>query len=1113
MMFNNAIAKWVGWLCFSALLVMTVSCGKQAVKNPAFVALNSEATGLQFENKLRSAADFNMFRYMYFYNGAGIGAGDFNNDGLIDLYFASNQQSDKLFLNKGKLRFEDVSERASLPRDSAWHTGVSVVDINNDGLLDIYVCCVGNFETLHGRNQLLLCTGIDSSGIPHYKEAAVEYGLDFSGFSTQAAFFDFDADGDLDCFLLNHSVHQQGSFAERSRFVGTYDPLSGDRMFRNDGGHFTDITRSTGINSSAISYGLGIAVSDINLDGYPDIYAGNDFHENDYLYINQRNGTFKEMGTEEMMHTSEFSMGVDVGDINNDAFPDIISLDMLPDDPSILRRSLGEDAYDVFRMKIRSGYSYQFSRNNLQLNRRDGLFSEIGLFASVAATDWSWAPLWMDFDNDGYKDLFISNGIPKRLNDMDYVSYVSSQAVQEKIKSNSIGQQDMELVKQFPEIKLPNRFYKNAGNYHFMDIADSIEGNTPGYSNGAIYADLDNDGDLDIVVNNIDAPVVLYENLCEGSRPASSLQLTLKGPADNRNALGSKLLLYWGDSVSSYEKFPVHGFLSSMEIPLHVGLPVNHPVDSALLIWPDNRYQPVAITNQRFLQISYSDSLPFYDYSRLQHRIKNPKPQIEDITGESGLQYRHIENPFVEFDREPLIPFMVSRDGPALAVGDMNGDGREDIFIGSAKREKAVLYLQNAEGRFKQHIQPDLEADSMYEETDATWADINNDGWMDLLVASGGNEYYGTDSVLSPRVYLNDGRGMLHKVYHAFDSVYLTASTIAPCDFNGDGWIDLFIGGRAVPWAYGDMPSSYLLENDGKGHFKDVTDAVAPALRLAGMVKQAIWCDIDKDGKKELILALEWGGIDAYVQQKNHFEKRALTTRKGWWNCLIPYDADGDGDIDLLCGNLGLNSRLRASEQEPVRLYFSDFDRNGRPEQLLTYYLKGREIPFASKEELEKQIPVIKKKFLYAKDFANATLADLFSQEKLDSARHWSADYFANALLINEGGMRFRLQALPAEAQFSQVKDAVLYRESGNEPAQVLMVGNFYPNNVRMGRYDADFGTMLSYKGQGIFNARSVSGLALRGEIRHIRPLNWKGLPAWILVRNDDSCQLIRPLP
>lgn len=1093
-----------------AISIGFVSCSRESKDPIAFEVMEKAKTGLDFTNQLKPTAAFNMFKYMYFYNGAGVGAGDFNNDGLVDVFFSSNQGESKLFLNKGNLQFLDITKEANIPQDGSWSTGVSVVDINNDGLLDLYICRVGKYETLKGHNLLLICTGIDKKGIPHYAEKSKEYGLDFSGFSTQAVFFDYDNDGDLDMFLLNHSVHQNGTFAPRASFLGTYNELSGDRMYRNDGNKFTDVTKASGINSSAISYGLGVVVADINLDGYPDLYIGNDFHENDYLYINQKNGTFKEDLSNQIMHTSQFSMGVDAADINNDGFPDLISMDMLPSDPYILKRSEGEDTYDIFNLKIGYGYNYQYTRNNLQLNRRNGHFSEVGLFSGVAATDWSWAPLWMDFDNDGKKDLFISNGIPKRMNDIDYINYVSNDQIQNKIKANNLEDADMALIDKFPQIKIPNKFYKNKGGLVFDDLQDHIKGDQPTYSNGSIYADLDNDGDLDIIVNNIDAPVLLYANKSNDTKTKAFASVKLRGSEKNINALGSKIMLFANGEIRTYEKYPVRGFQSSMEIPIHIGLDQTK-IDSAFLIWPDNTYQSIGFKpNQSQYQYTYKKGLPLFNYqSVIGFKALAGRP-MTDITASTGIQYKHDENLFNEFNREPLLPHMLSTEGPALAVGDVNNDGLDDIYFGASKGYKPSLYLQQSSGKFIKSAQPGFDKDSVYEDVDASWVDVNNDGFIDLVVASGGNEFYGQDENLLPRVYLNDGKANFTRLPHAIDHIFVTQSTIIPYDFNGDGYVDLFIGGRSVPFAYGQIPNSYLLQNDGKGHFKDVTNQYAKELAQVGMVTQAIWYDIDKDGDKDLLVCSEWGGIDAFINTKGNFVRKQLTDKKGWWNFILPVDIDNDGDIDLIAGNLGLNSRLKASDSKPVQMYYQDFDDNGKKEQVLTYFLGDKELPFANKAELEKQMPALKKKYLYAADFAKASLSDIFSSEKLNNATTYSANYFSSALLINNGKLDFSIQALPYEAQLSSMKDAVVIDANHDNLPDILLLGNYYDNNIQMGRYDADYGTVLINKGKGVLQAETINGLAIKGQVRKIKPIIINKQKAFVLVRNNDSAMLIQ---
>lgn len=1099
---------WITGLGLLAGLWLLAACSSKK-SAAAFDVLDATATGLQFRNDLKPTDSLNIFSYMYFYNGAGIGAGDFNQDGKTDLFFAGNQERNRLYLNKGELKFEDVTEAANIPDDKGWSTGVSVVDINNDGLLDLYICRVAAIKGLNAGNLLLVCTGV-KDGVPQFEEKSAEYGLDFKGLSTMAAFLDYDLDGDLDMYLMNHSLHHNGTFGPRASFVGTYHPLSGDRFYRNDGQRFTDITRESGIHSSVIGYGLGIAVSDINLDGYPDIYIGNDFHENDYLYINQGNGTFLDKAAEQLQHTSQFSMGVDVADINNDVFPEIISVDMLPEDPYILKRSLGEDEYNISLMKIRYGYQHQYTRNNLQYNNGTNSFSEIGLKAGVFASDWSWAPLWLDFDNDGQKDLFISNGIPKRLNDIDYVNFISNDVMQQKIETGDLKENDQAVIEQFPQIKLKNKFFRNGGGLQFRDWTDSVAANPLSFSNGAIYADLDNDGDLDIVVNNVnDAPLV-YRNQHIRQQQEKSFSVTLAGDSLNRNALGARIRVFCGDEILSFEKHPVHGFQSSMEIPLQLSLG-NRTPDSALLIWPDLRYQRINLqADSMRLQFEWKKELPVLDKQMLRPARKFPFKGFEEITAATGINFTHKENPYIEFNRDPLLPHTFTTEGPALAVQDINGDRLDDLFIGGARNQPAQLFLQQASGSFIKQVVPAFQQDSAYEDIAACFLDVNKDGYPDLVVASGGNEFSRTSPMNQPRLYLNNKKGSFEKQPTAFDSIQLTASTVVASDINGDGYVDLFIGGRAVPADYGNIPRSYLLINNRQNGFEDQTRQWAPDLEFAGFVTNAQWADLNGDGKDDLVIAAEWGQITAWLNRNNKLEKSIIGKELGWWNAVEVADINGDGLPDILAGNQGTNSRLKATPDKPVRMYYSDFDKNGKTEQLITYYLGEKEMVLPSKMELEKQLPYLKKKYLLADNFARASLEELIGNEALSAARVFKADYFANAVYINKGSGNFELQALPEPSQYFPIRTFCVADTTQGRSPIVLAGGNFYGPTIELGRQDAGQLLLLQAIADNKWNAAFNEPALFRGEIRKIQSIRIKGQTAFILAENNNQLRIIQ---
>lgn len=1101
------------FIIFLVTLSFLKSCNFKTETRYQFELMNSEITGLYFNNSPEPSQYFNAFNFMYFYNGGGVAVGDFNIDGLQDIFFTSNMDANKMFLNDGDFEFRDVTMQSGVEGIEGWTTGTCVVDINNDGLLDIYVCQIGEYATMRGKNQLFVCQGIEE-GIPVYKEMATEYGIDFSTFSTQAAFFDYDLDGDLDMFLMNYSLHQNGTFGQRKSFIGKVHPTSGDKLLRNDDGKFVEVTEQAGIHSMVIGYGLGIVTSDFNMDGWPDIYIGNDFHENDYLYINQQDGTFKEVINEQMMHTSRFSMGVDAGDINNDGLIDIFSLDMMPEDPVILKSSLGEDELGVFNFKLGYGYNHQYARNNLQLNNGDNTFTEIGMYAGVHASDWSWAPLFFDFNHDGYKDLFISNGIPRRMNDIDYINWrEKDDDFKWKAQLENLEEKDLVALEQMPEIKLPNKFYENNANLRFIDIGRKVVGNLNTYSNGAAYADFDNDGDLDIVVNNCMDNAYIYKNLTvENNLPKRNyLAIKLHDMPNNINGIGTKGVVFKNDEILIYENFPVRGYQSSVEIGIHMGLGDTTSIDSILIIWPDHKYQRVEspVFNST-ATIYYDKNAKSFDFASLKPS-KQHSVNFSDVTEETGIDFQHIENEFVEFKRERLMPHVVSSEGPALAVGDVNGDGLEDFFIGNSKRENSALYLQEKNGTFTRNHSPLLHMDSTYEDVSAVFVDIENDGDLDLVVASGGNEYWGDSEFLLQRIYINDGFGNFTSKL-TFDNLYMTASCILPYDFNNDGLVDFFIGGRAVPKSYGLSPRSYLMKNVGNGNFIDVTSEIGNGMSKLGMVKHGIWIDVDNDGDKDLVLAIEWDNPKIFINENGRFEPHSISEDKGWWNFVLPYDFDGDGDIDFIIGNSGENHKLKPSKKQPIRLYIKDFDNNGQVDQLLTYYVKDKEIPFANYQELTNHFAFLKKKYPSSRDLAADDLNTIFGKKNLKESMLLEANIFSNVLLENTGNFTFTTHRLPDFTQFSTINTAAILPFSDDKTKSMVIIGgNFYGSNIEMGRSDASYGSMIQIDKRNNFTYSTLGNLVIKGQIRQIKPIMIKDVVHYLIARNDDTLLVIKP--
>ncbi|MBL0743625.1 VCBS repeat-containing protein [Chryseolinea sp. Jin1] len=1086
-----------------------MACSEKNDKKFRFVP--SSESGITFRNVLKESVEFNIFNYMYFYNGGGVATGDVNGDGLPDIYFTANQDPNKLYLNQGDFKFKDITQESGVEGFHGWTTGVTMADVNNDGKLDIYVGYLGDYLIFKGKNQLFINEGNDANGVPKFTDRAMEFGLDLVGFATQASFFDYDRDGDLDMFMLNHSLHENGTFGMSKNLKYQSHPLAGDKLMRNDDGHFLDVTKTSGILDNAIGYGLGIVVSDVNMDGWPDVYIGNDFHENDYLYINQKNGTFQEVLEKQMNHTSRYTMGVDFADFNNDAFPDLMAMDMLPEDPFILKASAAEDAYDLFDFKLRYGYNYQYTRNALQLNNQDGTFSEIGLYAGVSATDWSWSTLFADFDLDGQKDIFISNGILRRSNDLDYINFITTDSIQDAIKFN-LSEKHLKLIEKMPKIKLANFLYRNNGDSTFTNKAIEWGLDKISYSHGAAYVDLDNDGDLDLVTNNVEDEAFVMENLFRDKNKAAqqnhSLKVVLKGASGNLYGLGTKVFLYHGGKVQLQECTPVRGYQSAVDTRMIFGTGQNITIDSVVVVWPTDACEVLKnVKTDQVLEVAQENAKSKFDYGAFHHA----KPLFEETTAALGIDFVHKENKFVEFTREALLPHMLSAEGPAAAVGDVNNDGLDDIFIGGAKWQTSELYVQTKQGTFLNSVQKVFAQDSVQEDVDAAFADVDGDGDQDLIVVTGGNEFTGNSVHRQPKLYTNDGKGIF-AASKGLPEMYITGSSVSVSDFDSDHDLDLFIAVRTIPYKYGEEPDNYLLQNDGKGNFTDVTAEAAPALKHFGFIKQSVWADIDNDKDEDLILAAEWKPVTILINTGGKLSPLSLAgsgleQSNGWWNHVALADFDTDGDLDIIAGNLGLNSTLKTSLTEPVRMYYSDFDANGSSEQILTHYTHGKEYPYYTRDEMVKQMPGLKKKYLSSNKFAAATFKDIFNEDTLKKAKLFEVFTFESAYVENKGNGKFVVKPLPSSAQFSTVNATVTedFNHDGN--LDVFVAGNFYPINIQMGRYDASYGTLLLGNGKGAFTAvpNKDSGACLKGEIRKLKPVKAGERIQYVGFRNNDT--------
>lgn len=1087
--------------------LLNFSCVKQKVAEegaPLFRLLDSSRTGLDFTNTLVQTSEFNVFNYMYFYNGGGVAAGDFNRDGLADLFFTNNMGPNALFLNEGGLKFRDISDKAGIKGSCGWTSGVSVVDIDQDGWLDLYVSCIGDYQTIEGHHELYINQGIDSAGIPYFEERSSSYGLDLNTFGTQTLFFDYDLDGDLDLFILNHSLHANGTFGQRRAFTSSSDRVAGDRLYECRDGRYIEVTGTAGIQSTVIGYGLGVVAGDIDLNGYPDLYVCNDFHENDYLYLNTGAGTFREVMADQMEHTSRFSMGVDIADINNDAFAEVISLDMLPEDPVILKSSLTEDALNIFRFKLGYGYHYQYSRNALQLNNGNGTFSDIATMAGVHATDWSWAPLFFDFNEDGNKDLFISNGIMRRMNDIDYINYRANNEIRWKQQSNNLEDDDLVVVDKMPKQPVANKFYVNRGSGFFDDMTELVEDGMVSFSNGAVYVDLDNDGDLDIVTHNQECGPFVYQNLCrERDDVSGTFLLELEGPTGNRDGIGSRVVVYRGDQRIYFEHWPVRGYQSSAAGPFHVAAGPG-PIDSAFLIWPDLTFCSLPSTwMDTLVRVCWEDTREKYPPDRISNKQYYQK--IRAVSMPSGLDLDHEENDFIEFNRERLIPHVVSAEGPAIALGDVNSDGLDDIFIGGSKRRPSKLFIQHADGSFSAQASQLLRSDSLYEDVSAVMCDLDRDGDQDLIVASGGNEFWGAHATRLQRIYWNGGDGTWSVDKDAFGSTYITCSQVVAGDFNSDGWPDLFFAARSEPRNYGEVPRSYLFLNDGTGRFADRTEQWSPELAAAGMIKAAEVVDLNADGKDDLLIAVEWGKVMIFYQEDEGMSADFPGIEKGWWRSVKSLDVNGDGRLDIIAGNTGLNTKLSASLNAPLDMFISDFDKNGQADQLLAVRHGDQSYPFATYKDLTEQMPGLKRRFLMARDLAGKEMDEIFSSAALDSAKILSANTLASLVYLQQPDGTFHVRELPETLQFSTVEEVLPTADGG-----FLVGGNFFDSTIEIGRLDASSGYYMYWDTDAmLLRVRDLSEPFLKGQIRHLVRTEIGGQERILIVRNNGKASCL----
>ena len=1095
------------WLkVFSFLLLWAsfflCSCGKKQQLTPLFNL--EENTGIDFTNNITDSKDFNVLVYRNFYNGAGVAIGDINNDGLSDIFFTSNQGTNKLYLNKGNFKFEDITEKAGLLNKGKWATGVVMADVNGDGFLDIYICYAGYQKGIGQENELY----INNHNLT-FADSAKLYGLDDSGYTTHAAFFDYDMDGDLDCFIINNSFIPVNTlnYANKRDLPSKDWPVKdflkggGNRLLRNDDGKFVDVTLETGIHNSLISFGLGVNIGDVNGDGYPDIYVSNDFFERDYLYINQKNGTYKDELEQYMQHTSLASMGADMGDINNDGYPDIFTTDMLPDDDYRLKTTSVFDNVDVYRLKERQGFYHQFMQNALQLNNKDGKFMDVGHYSGVSASDWSWGALMFDMNNDGLNDLYVCNGINHDVTNQDFIEFFANEVIQ-KMALTGKKEEIEGIIKKMPSYPLLNKAFLNMGNLKFADTGASLGFTQPSFSNGAAYGDLDNDGDLDLVVNNINQKAFIYKNNARERGENNYVGVLLKGVGKNTFAIGSKIKIFKGDQVYSREVVPGRGFQSSVDYKQIIGVGGQTQVDSMIVIWPDRTYSKVehpTLNKLLVVQQPLQKGKNYFNDESLSKTLLQPvKINFE----------KHTEDDFVDFYQQRNLPEMLSREGPQIAKGDVNGDGLEDIYIGGAKGQPGQLYIQTANGFVKKE-EDIFKAFADMEDVAVLFFDADKDGDLDLFIGSGGNNVPPNSSQLQHRLYLNDGRGNFKIQPDAFPKNNMNISVVVANDLDGDGDMDLFVGSRSVPFSYGMVPESYLYVNDGHGHFTDAAVSMNKEIANAGMVTGAAWADINGDNKKELIITGEWMTTKIFSYNGKTFEEVTNTNLDklyGLWQTVTVTDINGDGRQDLILGNIGENFYLAPDSNKPVKLWINDFDQNGTPDPFLTRTIDGKDVPVFLKKDITDQFPGLRKLNLNYTDFATKTIQQLFSDNLIKNSSVDTFNYCSSIIAINNGNGKFTVQKLPAAVQVSNINTIAAIDINNDNKMDLILGENKFGFPPQFGRLDAGFGDVLINLGNNNFSIMEhrKSGLNLTGEVKDIKEIKGAGKRFVVMAINDQ---------